>query len=63
VKIPSLLERSEQALATLEDASANGFRLSADSAEAIGRAEAHRARWGHIALWIIAAALVAFLFK
>ena len=26
-----------------------------DSVEAIGRAEARRSRWGHIALWVIAA--------
>ena len=40
------------------DAAETGFELSPASIEAIGRAEARRARWGNVALWVIAAMLV-----
>jgi ubiquinone biosynthesis protein len=56
--LPEMLERVERASRGLEVASRQGFDLSAASVEAIGRAEAYRARWGHRALWVIAAALV-----
>ncbi len=54
LKFPALLDRGERVLSNLEAASRDGFQLSADSVEAIGRAEARRARWGNAALWIIA---------
>ncbi len=58
LNIPEMLERAERASRHLDNASRGGFELSASSIEAIGRAEAHRARWGNRALWVIAAALV-----
>jgi ubiquinone biosynthesis protein len=36
----------------------NGFDLSQQSIRAFGAAEARRARWGNVALWVIAAMLV-----
>jgi ubiquinone biosynthesis protein len=62
-RIPALLERSERAVATLEDASEHGFRLSQESTEAIGLAEARRARWGNAALWVIAALLLVLVLR
>jgi ubiquinone biosynthesis protein len=57
-RIPALLERSEEALAFLEEAGERGFMLSPESIEAIGKAEARRARWGNGALWAIAGLLL-----
>ena len=58
LNLPDMLERAERMSRRLETASLGGFELSAASIESIGRAEAHRARWGNRALWVIAAALV-----
>ena len=55
--LPEWMNRAEQALNTLESAAANGFSLSEKSVEAIGKAEAKRARWGNAALWVIATLL------
>jgi ubiquinone biosynthesis protein len=62
-RIPALLERGERAFATLEDASEHGFALSKASIEAIGMAEARRARWGNAALWAIAGLLLIMLLR
>ena len=43
--------------------SESGLRFDAETAEAIGRAEARHSRSGRIALWIIAAALVYIAWK
>lgn len=56
--LPGLLSRTARVMAQLDDATRDGIHLSADSLDGIGRAEAKRALWGNIALWIIAAALV-----
>ena len=45
--IPEMMERAERVSKHLEAASRNGFELSEKSVEAIGRAEAYRARWGN----------------
>jgi ubiquinone biosynthesis protein len=55
--LPQLLGQAHRLAERLDDASRSGFALSAESVEAIGRAEARRARWGHAALWVIAALL------
>ena len=49
--------RSERLVGELETATAAGFTLSSQSIEAIGKAEARRARWGNAALWVIAGLL------
>ncbi len=55
--LPDLSQRAERVLAKLEEAAGRGFSLSPESVEAIGRAEARRARWSALALWTIAALL------
>jgi ubiquinone biosynthesis protein len=55
--IPEMMERVERVSKNLETASRDGFGLSRASVEAIGRAEARRARIGHWALWAIVAIL------
>ncbi len=61
-QLPSLIERAEVLSRQVEDAAAGGVPLSGRTVEAIGRAEARRAAWGHAALWVIAALLAAGLF-
>ena len=60
--LPDMLQRGRAIAQALDRASVEGFTLSPASIEAIGRAEARRARWGNAALWLIAAllALIAF---
>ncbi len=60
--VPEMLERFDRATRSLEAASREGFALSPASIEAIGRAEARHSRWGHAALWVIAAALIWAIF-
>ncbi len=57
--LPEFLGRVERISRKLEHASEHGFELSPASVEAIGRAEARRARWGNAALWVIAIVLAA----
>ena len=62
-KVPELVTRSEHLVSQLETATSTGFQLSSGSIEAIGRAEARRARWGNAALWVIAALLAILVWK
>ncbi|GGG31835.1 2-polyprenylphenol 6-hydroxylase [Chelatococcus composti] len=57
--LPSILNRGERIFEQLEIASERGFLLAPESVADIGRAEARRARWGNLALWVIAAILAA----
>jgi ubiquinone biosynthesis protein len=61
--IPSLLARAENLTQRLDLATQHGFSLSAESIEAIARAKARRARWGHVALWAIAAVLATIAWR
>jgi ubiquinone biosynthesis protein len=63
LRLPDLVTRGERVLNDLDEAAAQGFRLSPESVEAIGRAEARRARWGNLALWAIAALLAMIAIK
>ncbi|AXS38988.1 AarF/UbiB family protein [Breoghania sp. L-A4] len=56
--MPVLAERASRMSAELESMSKNGLRFDAETADAIGRAEARHTRSGRWALWIIAAAMV-----
>jgi len=56
--VPDFFDRAKIVLAGLDAATKTGFSLSAESLNGIGKAEARRARWGNLALWVIAAALV-----
>ena len=53
--LPLVLLRGENIVNQLEGMAENGFELSEGAITKIGKAEARGARWGHIALWLIAA--------
>ena len=53
--LPEVLLRGENIVNELEGMAENGFELSEGAIAKIGKAEARAARWGHIALWLIAA--------
>jgi ubiquinone biosynthesis protein len=55
--LPAIASRAETLGARIEEAADKGFPLDERSIAAIGRAEAKRARWGNLALWIIAITL------
>ncbi|WP_244644073.1 2-polyprenylphenol 6-hydroxylase [Azorhizobium oxalatiphilum] len=60
--VPMLLTRAGRVVAQLDDATRNGLQLSPETLEGIGRAEARRAFWGNLALWLIAIALLILAF-
>ncbi len=62
-RLPDFLGRIDGLVSKLEHATEHGFALSGESLDGIGRAEARRARWGKLALWVIAAALVALAWR
>ncbi|WP_275787812.1 2-polyprenylphenol 6-hydroxylase [Pararhizobium gei] len=55
---PEIAAKTEKFSRDLTDMAENGFRFDAQTAEAIGRAEARHSRSGRVALWVIAAALL-----
>jgi len=55
---PDLAARAERLSLEIDAMAGNGLRFDAATAEAIGKAEARAARWGRVALWVIAASLV-----
>ncbi len=61
--LPDFLGRLDSLARKLENATEHGFDLSARSLDGIGKAEARRARWGNLALWVIAAALLAMALR
>jgi len=61
--LPTLAQKAETLINQINEASEKGFPLDARSIANIGKAEAARNRWGNLALWIIAAVLVAFAFR
>ncbi len=63
VNLPSVLVRGENIVNQLERMAENGFELSDSVIGKIGDAEARGARWGHIALWLIAAIGLLLLFR
>jgi ubiquinone biosynthesis protein len=68
VKLPDLVTRAERLLTRFDapdrpGRSLAGLRLDDHSIEAIGRAEARRARFGHLALWLIALLLAIYVLK
>ncbi len=56
-QLPELSERAEKLSREMSDMGEKGFRLDPATIEQIGKAEARHSRWGHIALWVIAALL------
>ena len=61
--LPLVLLRGENIVNQLEGMAENGFELSEDTIAKIGTAEARGARWGHIALWLIAAIALLMLLR
>ena len=61
--LPLVLLRGENIVNQLEGMAENGFELSEASIAKIGKAEARGARWGHIALWLIAAIALMILWR
>jgi len=57
-QLPEMAERATRLSQEMDAMGKNGFRLDETTIEAIGRAEARHSRWGHLALWVIAAAVV-----
>jgi ubiquinone biosynthesis protein len=58
-EVPRLLEQAERTALTLAGAAREGFRLDEDTVERLAAAQARQGRWGRLALWIGALALVA----
>ena len=55
---PEFAARAERLSREIDAMAEHGFRFDAQTATAIGQAEARATRWGRVALWVIAAALV-----
>ncbi len=55
---PDLAARTERLSREIDAMAENGLRFDAATARAIGKAEARASRWGRVALWVIAVALV-----
>jgi ubiquinone biosynthesis protein len=59
---PDLAARTERLSREIDAMAEHGLRFDAETANAIGRAEARHSRWGRAALWVIAAALLIIAF-
>ena len=57
-QLPDLARRSEHLAGEVSRMADEGLRFDAETAEAIGKAEARHSRSGRLALWVIAAAAV-----
>ncbi len=53
-ELPRLAERAERLSAEFDRMGDKGLRLDPETIDLIGRSEAHAARWGRVALWVIA---------
>jgi ubiquinone biosynthesis protein len=62
-EVPSLLSRAGTLVDQIDDITRDGLVLSAETVEAIGRAEQRRNRWSAAALWVIAALLAWIVFR
>jgi ubiquinone biosynthesis protein len=60
---PDLAARTERLSREIDAMAEHGLRFDAETAERIGRAEARHTRWGRVALWVIAIALVAIAWQ
>ncbi len=55
---PELAARTERLSREIDEMAEHGLRFDEETARAIGKAEARATRWGRVALWVIALALV-----
>ncbi len=62
-ELPRLAERTERLSAEMDRMTAHGLRLDPETVAGIGRSEARAARWGRVALWVIAIAAVVIAWK
>lgn len=60
---PQLAARAERLSKEIDEMSSNGLRFDAETAEAIGKAEARYSRSGRIALWVIALTAIYIAFQ
>jgi ubiquinone biosynthesis protein len=62
-EVPRLLEQAERAALALADTTREGLRLDQDTVERLAAAQARAGRWGRVALWVAALALLAIAVK
>jgi len=62
-ELPRLAERTERLSAEMDRMTVRGLRLDPETVAGIGRSEARAARWGRVALWVIAIAAVVIAWK
>jgi ubiquinone biosynthesis protein len=58
-EVPRLLEQAERTALALADGARGGFRLDEETVQRLAAAQAPQGRWGRVALWVGALALVA----
>jgi ubiquinone biosynthesis protein len=61
--MPEITRKAENFALQLTDMAEKGLKFDPATADAIGRSEAWASRWGRVALWIIAVALVVIAAK
>ncbi len=61
--LPEIAAQTEKLHGELMEMSENGLRFNAETAQAIGKAEARHTRSGRIALWVIAAAALYIAYR
>lgn len=61
--LPAIAARAVSTLEQLDAITRNGLVLAPETVQAIGRAEARQNRWQTLALWVIAVAFLAILWK
>jgi ubiquinone biosynthesis protein len=57
-ELPALAERAERLSREFDQMGERGIRLDPETIAEIGKAEAREGRWGRVALWVIAVAVV-----
>jgi ubiquinone biosynthesis protein len=62
-QLPDALAQAARIAKRLEQATETGLALNQETIDGIGRAEARRARWGHVALWVIALGFLIILLR
>jgi ubiquinone biosynthesis protein len=61
--MPEITRKAENFAFQLTAMTEKGLRFDPETADAIGKSEAHAARWGRVAQWVIAVAAVAIALK
>ena len=60
---PEIAARTERLSREIDSMAEHGLRFDKSTTDAIGKAEAHATRWGRVALWVSAIALVWIAYK